>query len=57
MLAIPDFGKWGRSEQLHYAFRAVWEYQTHHDGYLPNLNSKSDADIVVEIANELNAIA
>lgn len=52
-LNIPDLGKFGRSEQLHFAFRAVREFQKN-KGHLPQLHNAEDADEVLRIAQELN---
>lgn len=48
-LNIPDLGKFGRSEQLHFAFRAVREFQKNH-GELPGLHNTDHADEVLRIA-------
>jgi ubiquitin-activating enzyme E1 len=53
-LHVPDLGKFGRSEQLHIAFRAVHAFQARH-GSLPELNNQAHADEVVALAEEINA--
>jgi ubiquitin-activating enzyme E1 len=55
-LHVPDLGKFGRSEQLHIAFRAVHAFQQRHGG-LPELSNAAHADEVVAIAEEINAQA
>jgi ubiquitin-activating enzyme E1 len=53
-LHVPDLGKFGRSEQLHIAFKAVRAFQNAHGG-LPELNNLHHADEVVQFAVALNA--
>jgi len=55
-LMVPDLGKFGRSEQLHFAFQAV---QTYRDvtGLLPPLRDVTAAMKCIEIAKKLNAEA
>lgn len=55
-LPVPDLGKFGRSEQLHIAFRAVREFQRRH-GHLPELNNTTHAQEVFSIAVEINTQA
>jgi ubiquitin-activating enzyme E1 len=53
-LITPDFGKFGRPDQLHIAFHAVELYREKH-GSLPALRNKEHADEVVAIAKEFLA--
>lgn len=46
MLPIPDLGKFGRSDQLHMAIRAIWQYQSQNGGQLPKMNDATDAEAV-----------
>eukprot|EP00917_Polyrhabdina_sp_WS-2016_P025825 GHVP01055529.1.p1 GENE.GHVP01055529.1~~GHVP01055529.1.p1 ORF type:complete len:1089 (+),score=196.83 GHVP01055529.1:88-3267(+) len=50
---VPDMAKFGRPEQLHFAFQAVLKFQEE-NGCLPKLRSSEDALHVVEIAKKLN---
>ncbi|CAG9321373.1 unnamed protein product [Blepharisma stoltei] len=55
-LPVPDLGKFGRSEHLHIAFRALREFQRRH-GSLPELHNQAHADEVVALAREINQAA
>lgn len=53
-LAVPDLGKFGRSEQLHLAVHAVRMYREKH-GKSPEFRDKAAAAACVELAKEWNA--
>jgi ubiquitin-activating enzyme E1 len=53
MLELPDLGKFGRSDQLHIAFRAVWAFQKANGRY-PDL---ADKEAFVALGKEVNAAA
>ncbi|KAH0472048.1 MAG: hypothetical protein KVP17_004089 [Porospora cf. gigantea B] len=52
-LPTPNLGKFGRSEQLHWAFQAVREFEERHQ-CRPRLWADAECAEVVEIARELN---
>mmetsp|Transcript_75622 Transcript_75622/g.175329 ORF Transcript_75622/g.175329 Transcript_75622/m.175329 type:complete len:1032 (-) Transcript_75622:152-3247(-) len=52
-LAVPDLAKFGRSEQLHLAARAVRRYREQH-GCLPPVRDAAAAVACVQIAKDLN---
>lgn len=52
-LIVPDLSKFGRSEQLHIAIRALREYQRI-TGQLPELNNLQHAEEVYNLAVQIN---
>mmetsp|Transcript_2869 Transcript_2869/g.10148 ORF Transcript_2869/g.10148 Transcript_2869/m.10148 type:complete len:1131 (-) Transcript_2869:105-3497(-) len=53
-MITPDFGKFGRPQQLHVAFQAVEAFRDKH-GALPALHDAAHADECVALAEEFNA--
>ena len=52
MLETPDLRFFGRSDQLHIAYCAVFEFQKNH-GKLPS-NTEDDKKAILEIAKKIN---
>lgn len=52
-LAFTDGAKFGRAEQLHFAFLALWEFHKA-NGRFPELRNEAEATEVVRLANEIN---
>mmetsp|Transcript_25362 Transcript_25362/g.33102 ORF Transcript_25362/g.33102 Transcript_25362/m.33102 type:complete len:1104 (+) Transcript_25362:37-3348(+) len=51
-LLFTDGAKFGRGEQLHFAFRALWEFEAE-KGRMPAPYNSEEADMVVDIAKRL----
>lgn len=49
-----DFSKFGRMETLHTGFRALLLFQEKHEGRLPELHSRKDANEVLQLAQDLD---
>jgi len=50
---ISDFAKFGRSEQLHIAFQALWKFSEKHEA-LPKIADEQDAQELLELAKTIN---
>eukprot|EP00929_Paragymnodinium_shiwhaense_P113862 TRINITY_DN82152_c0_g1_i1.p1 TRINITY_DN82152_c0_g1~~TRINITY_DN82152_c0_g1_i1.p1 ORF type:complete len:1033 (-),score=202.21 TRINITY_DN82152_c0_g1_i1:151-3249(-) len=55
-LPVPDLGKFGRSEQLHFAVQALRQYREK-TGALPGYRDAGAASSCVDLAKELNSSA
>jgi len=53
-LPVPDFAKFGRSEQLHFAIEAIRAYRSKH-GHLPGCRDTNAAAECVQMAKDANA--
>ncbi|TID13264.1 hypothetical protein CANINC_004950 [Pichia inconspicua] len=50
---IPDYAKFDRPQQLHYAFQALHEFQSKHEGSLPRPHNEADADEVLALTKSI----
>jgi len=54
MLLFTDGAKFGRADQLHVALRALWSYESAHEGQLPSANDDAAVDEILKLAKSMN---